>query len=134
LKGEPFDSSPELREIAKFVEYVEKVVNESEIGLSPRSIELIKRKYLDLKMKAEIDIRTVPKFMENVAFSKMKELDLLELRLETALQVASDKYNLLEMQAECKALKNSVEAYKALAFAFASILAIIIGVIISQLI
>jgi hypothetical protein len=88
-------SSIELEEIERFVGYIEKLAMESEIGLSPSSVQLIKRKYLELKMKAEIEINAVPKFMENVAFKKMKELDFLELRLETALQLASDKYNLL---------------------------------------
>ncbi|WP_457750795.1 hypothetical protein [Thermococcus sp.] len=127
-------SSVELKEIEKFVEYIEKLVRESDIGLSPKSVELIKRKYFELKMKAKIEIESVPKFMENVAFSKMKELDFLELRLETALQLASDKYTLQEMHARCDALKNTVEVYKALAFAFASVLAIIVGAIISRLI
>jgi len=127
-------SSVELKEIEKFVEYIEKLVRESDIGLSPKSVELIKRKYFELKMKAKIEIESVPKFMENVTFSKMKELDFLELRLETALQLASDKYNLQETHARCDALKNAVEIYKALAFAFASILALLIGAIISRLI
>ena len=127
-------TSVELKEIERFVEYIEKVVRESDIGLSPKSIGMIKQKYLELKMKAKIEIESVPKFMESVAFSKTKELDFLELRLETALQLASDKYTLQEMRTRCDSLKNAVEVYKALAFAFASVLAIIIGAIISRLI
>jgi len=114
LSDKSSTSSRELKEIDEFVEYIEKVVRESDIGLSPKSVEMIKRKYFELKMKAKIEIEAVPKFMENVAFSKMKELDFLELRLETALQLASDKYTLQEMRARCDSLKNAVEIYKAM--------------------
>lgn len=131
---EPAESSVELEEIERFVDYIEKLAMESEIGLSSSSVQFIKSKYSELKMNAEMEIRAVPKFMENVVFKKMKELDFLELRLETALQLASDKYNLQETAVKCNALKNAVEAYKALASVFASVLAIIVGAILGTII
>ncbi|MCD6372886.1 MAG: hypothetical protein J7L37_04995 [Thermococcus sp.] len=129
---DPLKTSIELWEIAEFVEYIERKVSESETGLSPSSIRQIKEKYLELRMKAEIDIKNVPTFMRSTSFKKMKELDALDLRLETVLQLAADKYKLYEMKISCEELQKAVITYKTLVYVLASALAAILGAIVAK--
>ena len=133
MSNDSVRASPELREVAEFVEYIEKTVSESEIGLSPESVRQIKSRYLDLRMKAEVDIQNVPAFMHDIVFRKMKELDALELRLETALMMGADKYKLYEMEVSCRELQNAVNTYKTLVYVLASALATLIAAIIAKI-
>jgi hypothetical protein len=132
LSKDPLKTPIELQEIAEFVEYIERKVSESETGLSPSSIRQIKDKYLELRMKAEIDIKNVPSFMCSTSFKKMKELDALDLRLETILQLAADKYKLYEMKISCKELQKAVTTCKILVYVLASALATILGTIVAK--
>ncbi len=84
-------------------------------------------------MKAEVDIRNVPAFMHDTVFRKMKELDALELRLETALMMGADKYKLHEMEVSCRELQNAVNTYKTLVYVLASALATLIAAIIAKI-
>ena len=133
MSNDSVRASPELREVAEFVGYIEKTVRESEIGLSPESVRQIKSRYLDLRMKAEVDIRNVPAFMHDTVFRKMKELNALELRLETALMMGADKYKLHEMKVSCRELQNAINTYKTLVYVLASALATLIAAIIAKI-